>query len=150
MADDEPIIIYRIPSWVRDLEALKPLAGLSAAAIAGLVAFAEDPTEFIIERVLGFVVAQILAGGAYLVEQVDRALAPLVGLPETLAAPILSGGGAAADAVVSVLQVLNDSLITTYAAAGPAAPFIPLVIALLTGIALSWAARALIRVIPVL
>ena len=142
--DDEPI---SLPSW---LDNLQPLATAGGGVIATLIAFGEGPREFIVGEVLGHLVEQILAGGAYLVEQVDRALAPLVGLPETIVTPILSAGGTAADAIVSVLELLNAVAISVAASAGPAAPFVPLVLALLAGIALSWLARLLIRVIPVL
>lgn len=118
-----------VPSWVRDLRPLLALTGV----VGTLEAIGEDPTGFILERVLGTFVGWILDGTTFLVGQINQAFAPLIGAPAAAGEPLLGAGGVVVGSISSVIMTVNDALVSVAGAAGPAAPFV---------IALTWAALA--------
>lgn len=136
--------VTKVPGWIEGNQTLKKLGALSTGSAATLVAFAEDPQEFILGILLETFIGGILNAGGILVEQLAAALEPIVAIPGMLAAPLLDAGALVVDPFVELFATVDAALTTTVAAAGPFAPvLVTLVYAIVVVVGL-WVARLLV------
>lgn len=133
-----------LPTWL----AARRSEIIALTAVSGtLTAFADNPREFILERVLGAIVDMFLRAAEFLIEQIGLVWAPLIDIPAAVLSPIFSAGAGLAGALSSVLLTINASVVTVASAAGPAAPLVVVTVYALLGIALTWALAAVLGVI---
>lgn len=116
--------IEKIPGWADGNEGLKKLAGIGTGGAATLLAFAENPQEFIIGTVLEALVGYVLSAGAVAVEAVASVWEPLLGLPQATFAPVFDAGGSILLSFQDFATSINTSLEGLAASAGPAAPIV--------------------------
>lgn len=110
-----------LPDWLHDLRDLRPY-------VDELEDFAEGPTEYVLEIVLTRFVNWMLTGAEIVIGAIQTALSPLVDVPQTIADPLLAGGGAISGALAGVIGTLNDAIVSVSTAAGPAGPLVVIVI----------------------
>ena len=113
-----------IPDWIYNLRPLLALTGV----VGTLEAIGENPTDFIMEVVLGTVVDWIFEATTIVIDAIQLSLSPLVSVPETIAEPLIAGGATIATALASVIGTVNDTIVTLSTAAGPAAPLVVVVV----------------------
>jgi hypothetical protein len=114
------------------------LKQLATAGTAGtLIAFASNPTEFIMERLLTFLVTQVLQAAAVVVEVVLAAGELVAEVPGLIATPLLIAGEAVLDSAVTAITSLTLALGSIVQNAGPFAPIVTVGFLVLTGILLA-------------
>jgi hypothetical protein len=110
---------------------LKKLAVPSTAGT--LLAFADSPTEFILGRLLTFLVTQVLLAAEVVVEVVLAAGDLVAEVPGLIVTPLLMAGRAALDAALLAIQSITLAFGGIVQNAGPFAPVVTVGFLVLTG-----------------
>ena len=109
-----------LPDWIYDLRPLLALTGF----VGTLEAIGRNPTDYIMEVVLGTVVDWIFSGTTIVIDAIQLALNPLVSVPKVIGQPLLVSGKTIMTALAGAIGTVNDAIVTLSMAAGPAAPIV--------------------------
>ncbi len=112
---------------------LKKLAG---AGVAGtLIAFADDPTEFILNRLLTALVTMVIRAAETVVGFVLKAGSLVAEIPGQVGSPLFLAGDTLLESLLTLIDSLTLTLGTIVSGAGPFAPILTVGLLVLIGIA---------------
>jgi hypothetical protein len=110
---------------------LKKLAAPGTAVM--LLDFARNPTEFILEQLLTFLITQVVLAASVVVEVVLAAGELVAEVPGLIAAPLLIAGRTALDSALTAITSITLALGPIVQNAGPFAPLVTVGFLVLTG-----------------
>lgn len=134
-----------IPDWVKSL---RPLAALTSAAIGTLVAFAQNPVEFVFRLINYYVVGGALAVGRFAVGVVLAPFDLLGGALDYLQRALVNAFAVVGIDILGVLVGIQQSIAGVVASAGPAGPLVAVGLAAVSIYLLYRLAIAALEIVP--